>query len=117
MLKLWRPYLLSVGTMEPRKNYEFLIRTFEAMDAYEGDLVIAGLRGWKFEPVLKRLKESPRAARIHCLEYVDEALLCRAADALAAHEELPLQAAELVAAAYCFGEAGCALAVVPEYYA
>ena len=35
-----------------------------------------------------------------------------AADALAAHEELPLQAAELVAAAYCFGEAGCALAVV-----
>ena len=27
-------------------------------------------------------------------------------------EELPLQAAELVAAAYCFGEVGCALAVV-----
>ena len=43
---------------------------------------------------------------------VDEALLCRAADALAAHEELPLQAAELVAAAYCFGEADCTLAVV-----
>ena len=43
---------------------------------------------------------------------MDEALLCRAADALAAHEELPLQAAELVAAAYCFGEAGCTLAVV-----
>ena len=43
---------------------------------------------------------------------VDEALLCRAADALAAHEELPMQAAELAAAVYCFGEAGCTLAVV-----
>ena len=55
----------------------------------------------------------PLAARIRVDgKPVDEALLCRAADALAAHEELPLQAAELVAAAYCFGEAGCALAVV-----
>ena len=55
----------------------------------------------------------PLAARVRVEgEPVDEALLCRAADALAAHEELPLQAAELAAAAYCFGEAGCTLAVV-----
>ena len=55
----------------------------------------------------------PLAARIRVDgKPADEALLCRAADALAAHEELPLQAAELAAAAYCFGEAGCALAVV-----
>ena len=55
----------------------------------------------------------PLAARIRVAgEPVDEALLCRAADALAAHEELPMQAAELAAAAYCFGEAGCTLAVV-----
>lgn len=51
---------------------------------------------------------------------VDEALLCRAADAQAAAEPLPQDAAEplpqdaaeLAAAAYAFGEAGCALAVV-----
>ena len=55
----------------------------------------------------------PLAARIRVAgEPVDEALLCRAADALAAHEELPMQAAEFAAAAYCFGEAGCTLAVV-----
>ena len=55
----------------------------------------------------------PLAARIRVAgEPVDEVLLCRAADALAAHEELPMQAAELAAAAYCFGEAGCTLAVV-----
>ena len=55
----------------------------------------------------------PLAARIRVAgKPVDETLLCRAADALAAHEELPMQAAELAAAAYCFGEAGCTLAVV-----
>ena len=55
----------------------------------------------------------PLASRIRVAgKPVDEALLCRAADAFAAHEELPQQAAELAAAAYCFGEAGCTLAVV-----
>ena len=43
---------------------------------------------------------------------VDTGLLCLAADALAAAEPLPQPAAELAAAAYCFGEAGCTLAVV-----
>ena len=75
MLKLWRPYLLSVGTLEPRKNYDFLVRVFEALDRYDGDLVIAGMRGWKYEPLLRRMQESPKAARIRYLEYVDESLL------------------------------------------
>ena len=43
---------------------------------------------------------------------VDETLLGLAADTLSAKEPLPQDAAELVAAAYCFGEAGCTLAVV-----
>ncbi len=55
----------------------------------------------------------PLAARIRINGApVDETLLGLAADALAAKEALPQQAAELAAAAYCFGEAGCALAVV-----
>ena len=43
---------------------------------------------------------------------VDEGLLCLATEAQAAAEPLPQDAAELAAAAYAFGEAGCALAVV-----
>ena len=43
---------------------------------------------------------------------VDEGLLCLAAEAQVAAEPLPQDAAELAAAAYAFGEAGCALAVV-----
>ncbi len=64
---LARPYLLSVGTVEPRKNFTFLLEVFEQLTGFDGDLVIAGRRGWKCEPILARLRASPRAARIHWL--------------------------------------------------
>jgi glycosyltransferase involved in cell wall biosynthesis len=69
---LTRPYLLTVGTLEPRKNTTFLTSVFEAMTAFDGDLVIAGMRGWKYEPILKRLRASPRARAIRYLEYVGD---------------------------------------------
>jgi glycosyltransferase involved in cell wall biosynthesis len=67
---LTRPYLLTVGTLEPRKNTAFLASVFEAMTAFDGDLVIAGMRGWQYEPILKRLRASPRRRAIRYLEYV-----------------------------------------------
>lgn len=69
---LERPYLLCVGTLEPRKNYPFLVEVFEALDDYDGDLVIAGMPGWKFDPILERFRNSPRAGRIRYLEYVGD---------------------------------------------
>lgn len=55
----------------------------------------------------------PLAQRIFVDEApVDTALLCAAAEKLSAAEELPQYAAELAAAAQCFAEAGCELAVV-----
>ena len=71
-LGLERPYLLSVGTLEPRKNYPFLIEVFERLAGFDGDLVIAGMRGWKYEPILERIRVSPKAARIRYLEYVPD---------------------------------------------
>ena len=71
-LGLSRPYLLTVGTLEPRKNLPFLIDVFEQLKDFDGDLVIAGMRGWKFEPILERIRASPKAARIRYLEYVAE---------------------------------------------
>ncbi len=68
-----RPYLLTVGTVEPRKNMPFLIDVFEGLKDFDGDLVIAGMRGWKFEPILERFRSSSQAARIRYLEYVAEA--------------------------------------------
>ena len=71
-LRLERPYLLSVGTLEPRKNYPLLIEAFERLRGFDGDLVIAGMRGWKYEPILERMRDSPKAARIRYLEYVPD---------------------------------------------
>lgn len=71
-LGLDRPYLLSVGTLEPRKNLPFLIEVFEHLRGWDGDLVIAGMQGWKCEPILERIRTSPAAARIRYLQYVGE---------------------------------------------
>ncbi len=71
-LNLNRPYLLFVGTIEPRKNIPFLVDVFERLESFDGDLVLAGMRGWKYEPILERMKRSRRAVSIRYLEYVDE---------------------------------------------
>lgn len=74
-LDLRKPYLLFVSTLEPRKNIPFLIDSFARLSSFDGELVIAGMRGWKFEPILKHLENSPARDRIRYLEYVDEAWL------------------------------------------
>ncbi len=70
-----RPYLLTVGTVEPRKNLPFLIDLFERLDDFDGYLVIAGGRGWKYEPIFERIRQSPRQADIRYVEYVDDTRL------------------------------------------
>jgi glycosyltransferase involved in cell wall biosynthesis len=55
-----RPYVLSVGTIEPRKNLDGLLDAWKLMrpelrDAY--DLVVAGPAGWGTESTLARIKE------------------------------------------------------------
>jgi glycosyltransferase involved in cell wall biosynthesis len=44
-----RPYVLCVGTLEPRKNLPGVLAAFEAMHGFDGDvaLVVVGGRGWK----------------------------------------------------------------------
>jgi glycosyltransferase involved in cell wall biosynthesis len=74
-LALDRPYLLTVGTLEPRKNIAFLVDVFERMEKFDGYLVIAGMKGWKYEPILKRIQSSPAAERIRYLEYVEDGAL------------------------------------------
>ncbi len=75
-LGLDRPYLLTVGTLEPRKNHAFLADVFERLGAaYDGVLTIAGAPGWRTESILERLRQSPRAADIRILSHVPESLL------------------------------------------
>ena len=54
-----RPYLLSVGTIEPRKNYDTLLDAWKLVRAdlrKEFDLVVAGPRGWALPETFARLK-------------------------------------------------------------
>ncbi len=71
-LGLDRPYLLMVGTLEPRKNIPFLFDVFDRLDGFDGDLVIAGRPGWKYEPILARLQSARRRDRIRLVEQLGE---------------------------------------------
>ncbi len=69
-------YILFLGTVEPRKNIEGVIEAFNAIKEharYEAlELVIAGGRGWKAQPIYRLAKESSHRAHIHFLDYVDK---------------------------------------------
>jgi len=66
-----RPYVLYVGTIEPRKNVDALLDAWEDLDsAGEIELVIAGPCGWSSEKTMARLASGPRGVRY--LGYVGE---------------------------------------------
>lgn len=74
--KLPQKYLLSVGTIEPRKNYQLVMRAYEQLlkrnPNFEYDLVIAGSWGWRTRAIRKLLTEFKYPDRIHLLGYVPE---------------------------------------------
>lgn len=74
-IEIESPYLLTVGTIEPRKNLEFMVELFENMPEFDGKLVIVGMLGWEYEPILKRIERSTRRKDIVLLGYVDDVLL------------------------------------------
>jgi glycosyltransferase involved in cell wall biosynthesis len=45
-----KPYILSVGALQPRKNYLMLIRAYRQLKR-PVELVIAGQRGWMYEEI------------------------------------------------------------------
>ncbi len=67
-------YLLTVGTIEPRKNLVRLLQAFEPL-ALEGEvdaLVIVGRRGWLAEPFFQALAKSPVQKQVRLLGYVPD---------------------------------------------
>ena len=48
------PYLLTVATLEPRKNLSTLVEAFALLDGDGLELVVAGGRGWGDQPQLDR---------------------------------------------------------------
>ncbi|MEP3689139.1 MAG: glycosyltransferase family 1 protein [Sulfitobacter dubius] len=54
-----RPYFIIVGTIEPRKNHEFLLDLWQVMGLGAPPLLICGSRGWNNAAVFDRLDQLP----------------------------------------------------------
>jgi len=72
---LAQPYILTVGTIEPRKRMDLLVAAYEkarARGPLPHSLIVVGKVGWKAEASLRAMRESSAAASIHHLGYVGE---------------------------------------------
>jgi len=78
-LELPRPYILSLGTLEPRKNFEGLVHAYRLLMQARPDtrhhLVIVGRKGWLYEGIFHAIAETGLAERVHiCTNVEDEDL-------------------------------------------
>ena len=64
-------FILYLGTIEPRKNVDGLVRAFNNIQS-SASLVIAGRPGWKYNSVYKEIERSPKKRNIHVLGFVEE---------------------------------------------
>ena len=77
---LGRPYLLTVGTLEPRKNLPTLLAAFDrlggeargAAATADRDLVVVGGRGWRDRELMRELGARQPLGHVRWLGYVSE---------------------------------------------
>lgn len=68
------PLILAVGTVQPRKNYQMLIRAFRPLaDHHPHHLAIAGGRGWLVEEMVAEVKRQGLDGRVHFTGFVADA--------------------------------------------
>ncbi len=67
-----RPYFLTVGTIEPRKNHDSIIHAFEIFSKSfpDYDLVIVGKKGWKTRRFQNSVAKSPVQDKIIQTDFV-----------------------------------------------
>ena len=74
-----QPYMLFVGTIEPRKNVSGLLDAVETLRTELGDrvprLVIVGGYGWRSGALRRRLEAGHRAGHVAWLQNLDDATL------------------------------------------
>jgi glycosyltransferase involved in cell wall biosynthesis len=72
--QLPRPFILSVGTLQPRKNYGRLIEAVGLIaSTMLHHLVITGGKGWMYETIFEQVKQSGLEGRVHFPGFVDDA--------------------------------------------
>jgi len=69
------PYILSIGTLQPRKNYCRLIQAYHLLRQEHHiphHLVIAGGQGWLYQPILDTIEELGETNAVHLLGFVPD---------------------------------------------
>ena len=69
------PFVLSLGTLEPRKNFDGLVRAFGLMKRAHRlphHLVIAGGKGWQYDGIFREVEHSPYREQIHMPGFVED---------------------------------------------
>ena len=71
---LTRPFILSVGTLQPRKNYARLIQAFAQLaNEVPHQLIITGGKGWMFGDIFTLVKSLGLEQRVRFPGFVDDA--------------------------------------------
>jgi len=75
-----KPYILYVGTIEPRKNLYGLLESFallKAKKAFQGQLVVAGMKGWMVDTIGEFIKKLGIEKEVIFTGYVSDKELCQ----------------------------------------
>ena len=69
-----RPYIFTIGTVQPRKNY---VRVIEALaklreNGHDINLVIAGGRGWLDDPIYETIKNTGMTEYVKLIGFADD---------------------------------------------
>ena len=68
-----KPFILFLGTLEPRKNVLTLLKAFAGIgDQIPHDLVLVGQKGWKWEPIFKEMERPALKHRVRWVGYVPD---------------------------------------------
>lgn len=70
-----RPYVLCVGTIEPRKNHLALLAAFRQLPTPRPQLMVVGRIGWQCEPIVAALRAAVAEGWLTWWEDVDDAVL------------------------------------------
>jgi glycosyltransferase involved in cell wall biosynthesis len=74
---LTRPFILSVGTLEPRKNLVRLLKAYAKIkDRIDSDLLLVGGVGWKSGDLPRLIGDLGLRSRVRMLGYIPKEDLC-----------------------------------------
>jgi glycosyltransferase involved in cell wall biosynthesis len=66
------PFVLTVGTMQPRKNHLGLVRAFANLQSPISNLVISGGKGWLYDEVMHEVQRLGLSERVKFIGYADD---------------------------------------------